>query len=132
VMSIHRGEVPCTVTTASPLDEAILSELKTVLKSFLGQGQVSKLEVKIDLSSMGAMIVHTGEKYADMSVKTKIQKLSTGLCRRFSESAISKKSLPSPISRNISHMLFSKSFMVSGFAFKPLIHFELVFVYSVR
>uniref|UniRef100_A0A8C0MGF4 ATP synthase peripheral stalk subunit OSCP, mitochondrial n=1 Tax=Canis lupus familiaris TaxID=9615 RepID=A0A8C0MGF4_CANLF len=57
MMSVHRGEVPCTVTTASPLDEATLTELKTVLKSFLSKGQVLKLEVKVDPSIMGGMII---------------------------------------------------------------------------
>uniref|UniRef100_G1SKN2 ATP synthase peripheral stalk subunit OSCP, mitochondrial n=1 Tax=Oryctolagus cuniculus TaxID=9986 RepID=G1SKN2_RABIT len=56
MMSVHRGEVPCTVTTASPLEEATLSELKTVLKSFLSQGQVLKLEVKTDPSIMGGRL----------------------------------------------------------------------------
>ncbi|XP_038201191.1 ATP synthase subunit O, mitochondrial [Arvicola amphibius] len=79
IMSVHRGEVPCTVTTASPLDEAVLSELKTVLKSFLSQGQILKLEVKTDPSIMGGMIVRIGEKYVDMSAKTKIQKLSQAM-----------------------------------------------------
>ncbi|XP_041528673.1 ATP synthase subunit O, mitochondrial [Microtus oregoni] len=79
IMSVHRGEVPCTVTTASPLDDAVLSELKTVLKSFLGQGQILKLEVKTDPSIMGGMIVRIGEKYVDMSAKTKIQKLSQAM-----------------------------------------------------
>lgn len=32
-----------------PLDEATVSELRTVLKSFLSQGQVLKLEVKVGL-----------------------------------------------------------------------------------
>ncbi|XP_040836708.1 ATP synthase subunit O, mitochondrial [Ochotona curzoniae] len=79
MMSVHRGEVPCTVTTASPLDEATVSELRTVLKSFLSQGQVLKLEVKTDPSIMGGMIVRIGEKYVDMSAKTKIQKLSKAM-----------------------------------------------------
>lgn len=79
MMSVHRGEVPCTVTTASPLEEATLSELKTVLKGFLSQGQVLKLEVKTDPSIMGGMIVRIGEKYVDMSAKTKIQKLSKAM-----------------------------------------------------
>uniref|UniRef100_A0A7N5P315 ATP synthase peripheral stalk subunit OSCP, mitochondrial n=1 Tax=Ailuropoda melanoleuca TaxID=9646 RepID=A0A7N5P315_AILME len=79
IMSVHRGEVPCTVTTASPLDEATLTELKTVLKSFLSKGQVLKLEVKTDPSIMGGMIVRIGERYADMSAKTKIQKLSRAM-----------------------------------------------------
>ncbi|XP_004697396.1 ATP synthase subunit O, mitochondrial [Echinops telfairi] len=76
IMSVHRGEVPCTVTTASSLDNTSLSELKTVLNSFLSQGQVLKLEVKTDPSIMGGMIVRIGEKYVDMSAKSKIQKLS--------------------------------------------------------
>ncbi|XP_007939458.1 ATP synthase subunit O, mitochondrial [Orycteropus afer afer] len=79
IMSVHRGEVPCTVTTASPLDNASLSELKTVLHSFLSQGQVLKLEVKTDPSIMGGMIVRIGEKYVDMSAKSKIQKLSRAM-----------------------------------------------------
>ncbi|XP_036983108.1 ATP synthase subunit O, mitochondrial [Artibeus jamaicensis] len=79
MMSVHRGEVPCTVTTASPLDEATLSELKTVLNSFLSKNQILKLEVKTDPSIMGGMIVRIGEKYVDMSAKTKIQKLSKAL-----------------------------------------------------
>ncbi|XP_008071792.1 ATP synthase subunit O, mitochondrial-like [Carlito syrichta] len=76
MMSVRYGEVPCTVITASPLEEATLTELKTVLKSFISQGQILKLEVKTDPSIMGGMIVHLGEKYVDMSAKIKIQKLT--------------------------------------------------------
>ncbi|XP_049641775.1 ATP synthase subunit O, mitochondrial [Suncus etruscus] len=79
MMSVHRGEVPCTVTTASALDEATLSELKTVLQSFLSKSQVLKLEVKTDPSIMGGMIVRIGEKYVDMSARSKIQKLSKAM-----------------------------------------------------
>ncbi|KAF6117511.1 ATP synthase peripheral stalk subunit OSCP [Phyllostomus discolor] len=83
MMSVHRGEVPCTVTTASPLDEATLSELRTVLNSFLSKNQILKLEVKTDPSIMGGMIVRIGEKYVDMSAKTKIQKLSKAMREAF-------------------------------------------------
>ncbi|XP_001513754.5 ATP synthase subunit O, mitochondrial [Ornithorhynchus anatinus] len=76
MMSVHRGEVQCSVTTASALDSATLTELKTVLNSFLTKGQVLKLEVKTDPSIMGGMIVRIGEKFVDMSARTKIQKLS--------------------------------------------------------
>ena len=78
-MSVHRGQVPCTVTTASPLDDAVLSELKTVLKSFLSPNQILKLEIKTGPSIMGGMIVRIGEKYVDMSAKSKIQKLSKAM-----------------------------------------------------
>ncbi|KAL0614269.1 ATP synthase subunit O, mitochondrial [Plecturocebus cupreus] len=66
-------------SAGTPLEETTLSELKTVLKSFLSQGQILKLEVKTDPSIMGGMIVRIGEKYVDMSAKTKIQKLSKAM-----------------------------------------------------
>ncbi|XP_019601631.2 ATP synthase peripheral stalk subunit OSCP, mitochondrial [Rhinolophus sinicus] len=76
MMSVHPGEAPCSVTTASPLDEVTFSELKMVLKSFLHKHQILKLEVKTDPSIMGGVIMRIGEKYVDMTAKTKIQKLS--------------------------------------------------------
>ncbi|KAM6448388.1 ATP synthase peripheral stalk subunit OSCP, mitochondrial [Liasis olivaceus] len=76
IMSAYRGEILCSVTTAQSLDEASLTELKTTLNGFLAKGEVLKLEVKSDPSIMGGMIISIGDKYIDMSTKTKIQKLS--------------------------------------------------------
>lgn len=64
------------VTTTSPVDEAILSRLKTALKSFMSPSQLLKLEVQIDLSIVDRMVVQIGETYINIPVKTKIQKLS--------------------------------------------------------
>ncbi|XP_042619867.1 ATP synthase subunit O, mitochondrial-like isoform X2 [Cyprinus carpio] len=76
MMSAHRGEVTCSVTTAQPLDEANLAELKTALNGFLAKGETIKLETKSDPSILGGMIVSIGDKYVDMSTKTKVQKLT--------------------------------------------------------
>ncbi|KAM8976992.1 ATP synthase peripheral stalk subunit OSCP, mitochondrial [Pelodytes ibericus] len=76
IMSAHRGEVLCSVTTSSPLDEANLAELKTALTGFLAKGEILKLETKTDSSILGGMIVSIGDKYIDMSTKAKIQKLA--------------------------------------------------------
>ncbi|XP_056321502.1 ATP synthase subunit O, mitochondrial [Danio aesculapii] len=76
MMSAHRGEVTCSVTTAQPLDEANLAELKVALNGFLAKGETIKLETKSDASILGGMIVSIGDKYVDMSTKTKIQKLT--------------------------------------------------------
>ncbi|KAJ6662400.1 hypothetical protein lerEdw1_011813 [Lerista edwardsae] len=76
IMSAYRGEVLCSVTTAQPLDEASLTELKTALNGFLAKGEVLKLQTKTDPSVLGGMIVSIGDKYVDMSTRTKIQKLS--------------------------------------------------------
>ncbi|XP_040194849.1 ATP synthase subunit O, mitochondrial [Rana temporaria] len=76
IMSAHRGEVLCSVTTSSPLDEANLTELKTALNAFLAKGESLKLETKTDPTILGGMLVSIGDKYIDMSTKTKIQKLT--------------------------------------------------------
>ncbi|XP_076021063.1 ATP synthase peripheral stalk subunit OSCP, mitochondrial [Genypterus blacodes] len=76
MMSAHRGEVICSVTTAQPLDAANLADLKVALKGFLQKGETIKLETKSDPAILGGMIVNIGDKYVDMSTKTKIQKLT--------------------------------------------------------
>uniref|UniRef100_A0A1A8EQH8 ATP synthase peripheral stalk subunit OSCP, mitochondrial n=1 Tax=Nothobranchius korthausae TaxID=1143690 RepID=A0A1A8EQH8_9TELE len=76
MMSARRGEVICSVTTAQTLGEANLTELKLALKGFLQKGETIKLETKTDPSILGGMIVSIGDKYVDMSTKTKIQKLT--------------------------------------------------------
>uniref|UniRef100_H2RXM3 ATP synthase peripheral stalk subunit OSCP, mitochondrial n=1 Tax=Takifugu rubripes TaxID=31033 RepID=H2RXM3_TAKRU len=70
MMSAHRGEVICSVTTAQPLDAANLAELKVALNGFLQKGETIKLETKVECH------FDIGDKYVDMSTKTKIQKLS--------------------------------------------------------
>merc|ERR550534_2858929 len=76
MMGAHRGEVICSVTTAQALDAASLAELQVALKGFLQKGETIKLETKTDSSILGGMIVSIGDKYVDMSTKTKIQKLT--------------------------------------------------------
>uniref|UniRef100_A0A4W4HNS6 ATP synthase peripheral stalk subunit OSCP, mitochondrial n=1 Tax=Electrophorus electricus TaxID=8005 RepID=A0A4W4HNS6_ELEEL len=76
MMSAHRGEVTCSVTTAQPLDAADLAELKVALSGFLAKGETIKLETKSDPSILGGMIVSVGDKYVDMSTKTKVQKFT--------------------------------------------------------
>ncbi|XP_015280581.1 PREDICTED: ATP synthase subunit O, mitochondrial [Gekko japonicus] len=76
IMSAYRGEVLCSVTTAQPLDDTSLTELKTALNGFLAKGEVLKLEVKTDPTILGGMIVSIGDKYVDMSTKSKVQKLT--------------------------------------------------------
>nr|XP_033797232.1 ATP synthase subunit O, mitochondrial-like [Geotrypetes seraphini] len=76
MMSAHRGEVPCTVTTAGPLETASLTELQAALGGFLAKGEILKLETKTDPSILGRMIVSLGDKYIDISTKAKIQKMT--------------------------------------------------------
>ncbi|WP_243311143.1 F0F1 ATP synthase subunit delta, partial [Salmonella enterica] len=56
IMSAHRGEVLCSVTTASPLDEANLTELKSALNGFLAKGETLELVPKTDVGILGGMV----------------------------------------------------------------------------
>lgn len=74
IMSAHRGEVLCTVTTATALDAASQKDLNTALHGFVKKGQTLNIELKVDPSIMGGMVVNIGDKYVDMSTSTKIRK----------------------------------------------------------
>ncbi|XP_071267896.1 ATP synthase subunit O, mitochondrial-like isoform X2 [Salvelinus alpinus] len=76
MMSAHRGEVLCTVTTTQPLDAANLIDLRVALNGFLAKGEMLKLETKSDPSILGGMTVSIRDKYVYMSTETKIQKLT--------------------------------------------------------
>jgi len=56
------------------LDAAEQQELKKTLQAFSKKGETIKLELKVDQSLIGGMIVSIGDKYVDMSVATKIKK----------------------------------------------------------
>ncbi|CAD5122547.1 DgyrCDS10962 [Dimorphilus gyrociliatus] len=72
IMSAHRGEIVCSVTTAKALDKAELNDLEAALKGFLKKNQSLSLETNVDPSIIGGMIVNIGDKYIDMSMASKI------------------------------------------------------------
>lgn len=47
LMSAHRGEVQCTVTTAKALDAKSMDELKGALNGFLQKGQSLTVEAMV-------------------------------------------------------------------------------------
>jgi len=74
IMSAHRGELECEVTTAKPLDGPLKQELETALKMFVKSGQSIILKTHVDPSILGGLVVSIGDKYVDMSTATKIKK----------------------------------------------------------
>ena len=78
LMSAYRGEVLCEITSAKPLDEAALKEIKAALQGFVKKGEVLQVETKVDPSIIGGLIVSVGDKFVDMSIGSKI-KLYTGV-----------------------------------------------------
>jgi len=76
VMAAHRGDLPCEITTARPLDADLRKELETVLGSFTKKGENIILQTKVDPDIIGGMIVSIGDKYVDLSTASKIKKYS--------------------------------------------------------
>ncbi|CAK9804585.1 ATP synthase subunit O, mitochondrial [Anthophora quadrimaculata] len=74
IMNASRGEIPCEVVTAKPLDADMKSKVEGALKKFLDKGQSIVLTTKTDPSIIGGMIVSVGDKYVDLSVASKIKK----------------------------------------------------------
>jgi len=73
----QRGEVRAEVTSARPLSDAEVSELRAVLKSRLGRD--ARLNAKVDPSLLGGLIVKVGSRMIDSSLRTKLDGLRAAL-----------------------------------------------------
>nr|AOE23897.1 mitochondria ATP synthase subunit O-like protein [Apostichopus japonicus] len=76
IMSAHRGEVVCTVTTAKPLDANKQKQLNEALQGFLKKGEKLNLNLNVDAAVIGGMVVEIGDKYVDMSTATKVKQMT--------------------------------------------------------
>lgn len=96
IMSAHRGEVPCTIVSAKDLDAATAKQLEGVLQSFVQKGQTLHItktapfpfspsfrqgqravDLEVDPSIMGGLIINIGDKYVDMSLATKFRRFES-------------------------------------------------------
>jgi len=66
----HKGEVTAEVTVAEKLDDRHLAALKGALKNVTGKDV--DLDVKVDPSIIGGLIVKLGSRMVDTSLKTKL------------------------------------------------------------
>merc|ERR1712002_10961 len=76
IMAAHRGEIVCNVTTAKPLDGSQQKQVQEALKAFVKKGESLQLNMAVDPSILGGMIVEVGDKYVDMSTATKVKNLT--------------------------------------------------------
>lgn len=67
--------VMCEVILAKELDNDQRKKLEDVLAKFLKPEEKLKMNMRIDPKIVGGMIVAIGDKYFDMSIATKVQKL---------------------------------------------------------
>ena len=73
LLARHRGEVVASVTSARALDATETEELKRVLKENLGREP--KLELNVDPSLLGGLILRIGSRMIDSSLRTKLDGL---------------------------------------------------------
>jgi F-type H+-transporting ATPase subunit O len=74
IMSAHRGEVVCTITTAKALDAGMSKEVEASLNGFLKKGEKAQITYLVDPSIIGGMVVSIADKFCDMSMSTKLNK----------------------------------------------------------
>ncbi len=72
-MAEYRGEVSAQVTVAQELTAAQTKDLQTTLKGVVGKNVT--LDVTVDPSLLGGMIVKIGSRQIDTSLKTKLSSL---------------------------------------------------------
>jgi F-type H+-transporting ATPase subunit delta len=70
LLARQRGEVQAQVTSARALSDAEVAELKSVLKSKLGRDP--RIDVRIDATLLGGLVVQIGSRMIDSSLRTKL------------------------------------------------------------
>jgi F-type H+-transporting ATPase subunit delta len=77
LVSRLRGEVRAEVTSARPLNDAEIAELKNVLKTKLGRD--ARLDAKVDPTLLGGLVVKVGSRMIDSSIRTKLNGLRSAM-----------------------------------------------------
>lgn len=72
-----RGETEAEVTSARPLAEAELADLKSALKTRLGREP--RLNTKVDPALLGGLVVKVGSRMIDSSLRTKLTGLRAAM-----------------------------------------------------
>jgi F-type H+-transporting ATPase subunit delta len=69
----HKGEVTAQVTVAEPLSDAHRGEIKNTLDAVTGKDV--RVDVKVDPSIIGGLVVKLGSRMVDSSLRTKLNAL---------------------------------------------------------
>ncbi len=72
-----RGETEAEVTSARPLADAELGELKAALKARLGREP--RLAAKVDPALLGGLVVKVGSRMIDSSLRTKLNGMAAAM-----------------------------------------------------
>jgi len=72
-----KGMTRAEVTVAEPLNDKHVAALKAALAELVGGGRSVEVDVKVDPSILGGLIVRLGSRMVDGSLKTKLNMLRT-------------------------------------------------------
>ena len=75
LMMASRGEVPAKITSAEKLTAAQLKTLTSSLDNY-SDGKKLLIEAEIDPAILGGLKVQIGDKFIDLSISSKIQKMN--------------------------------------------------------
>mmetsp|Transcript_49353 Transcript_49353/g.112009 ORF Transcript_49353/g.112009 Transcript_49353/m.112009 type:complete len:150 (+) Transcript_49353:166-615(+) len=78
MMKAKRGELDAIVTSATPLSKAQLKKVTDVLKAQAG-GKAVAITTKVDDSILGGLTLQIGDKFLDLSIKSKITSYTAAL-----------------------------------------------------
>jgi F-type H+-transporting ATPase subunit delta len=73
----HRGETSAEVTSAHPLDDRQVAELKAKLKARVGRDVA--IDAKVDPNILGGIVVRLGSQMIDASIRTKLNTLALAM-----------------------------------------------------
>lgn len=77
LISDYRGEITARVTAAQALDQDQIGEIATNLKAALGKNV--KVNLDVDPSIMGGLVIRVGSRIIDSSVRTKLDRMHRAL-----------------------------------------------------
>ncbi len=73
----HRGETIAEVTTARPLNDDQIAQLKSQLRARAGRDV--NIEASVDPAILGGMVVKLGSQRIDASIRTKLNRLASAM-----------------------------------------------------
>ena len=77
LLAAHRGEETAEVTSAVPLDEAQLGDVRNAVAGYVGRPV--QLSAAVDPTLLGGLIVRVGSRMVDASLKTKLHNLELSM-----------------------------------------------------
>ena len=78
-MQTSRGVVKAVIISSEPLAKKTLTSLEAAVKNMAGAGKTVEITSQVDESILGGLQVMVGDRFLDLSVKSRLNDLSNTL-----------------------------------------------------